>query len=258
MTSRRAALVLALWGGLSGLSLASFAAREASAPPDPDAPGLALTARLDALLERVKYEQKRLQTLEADFVQEKASEFLAAPETAKGQLSFAAPDRVRWEYSAPKPITLLIRDDVMLTWYRDLGRAERVKVGRLSSHVFQYLNASSSLDSLLRYFRANVSFPPATEPFKIELVPRFARVARRLASMTLWVDRKLFVPIRVRYVEPNGDVTEYRLDGVKVNGVIPDQRFVLALPDGVTVREVDLDSGRAQSGTSDGDDPQPF
>ena len=89
-------------------------------------------------------------------------------------------------------------------------------------------------------------------------MPRFARVARRLASMTLWVDRKLFVPVRVRYVEPNGDVTEYRLEAVKVNGVIPDERFVVELPAGVTVREIDLDAGRAGSGDADSDpDPKP-
>ena len=250
MTSRR--LALALPFALAALlAVAPVRAAKEDAPPDPDAPGLALTARLDALIERVKYEQKRLQTLEANFVQEKASEFLAAPETAKGTLWFAQPDKVRWEYASPKPITLLIRDDVMLTWYRDLGRAERVKVGRQSSQVFQYLNAAGSLDSLLRYFRANVTFPEGGEPFKIELVPRFARVARRLASMTLWVDRKLFVPARVRYAEPNGDVTEYRLDGLKVNSSIPEERFVLDLPKGVEVREIDLDSGRSKNDADD-------
>jgi outer membrane lipoprotein carrier protein len=246
---------------LLALAAPAWAAREPAAPPDPDAPGLALTERLDALIERVKLEQKKLRTLEADFVQEKASEFLAAPETARGHVSFAHPDRVRWEYLAPKPISLLIRDDVMLTWYRDLGRAERVKVGRLSSQVFQYLNASGSLESLLRYFRANVTFPsagaPADEPFKIELVPRFARVARRLASMTLWVDRKLFVPGRVRYVEPNGDVTEYRLDQLRVNGVIPEDRFVLELPADVAIREIDLDGSRARGASPQGGPSEP-
>jgi outer membrane lipoprotein carrier protein len=241
-------LALAFLVSLLAAAPPARAGREPEAPPDPDAPGLALPARLDALLERVQYEQKRLQTLEADFVQEKASEFLAAPETAKGHVSFAQPDKVRWEYRSPKPIELLIRDDVMLTWYRDLGRAERVKVGRLSSQVFQYLNASGSLESLLRYFRANVTFPAAGEPYKIELVPRFARVARRLAAMTLWVDRKLFLPVRVRYAEPNGDVTEYRLLGLAVNGAIPEERFVLNLPAGVVVREIDLDGGRGRGG----------
>jgi len=213
--------------------------------PQPDAPGQTLNQRFEALLERVQFEQKRLRSLEADFVQEKASEFLATPETSRGSLAFASPDRVRWEYHEPKPISLVIVDDVMLTWYRDVGRAERVKVARQSSQVFQYLNASGSLEALLRYFRATVSFPPAGEPYRIELVPRFARVARRLASMTLWIDRQRFLPIRVRYVEPNGDVTEYRLENLRVNQPVPDARFVLDLPPDVPVREIDLDGGRA-------------
>lgn len=212
-------------------------------PPDPEAAGLGPSDRLEQLLERVKYEQKRLVSLEAEFVQEKSSEFLAAPETSRGTVSFLSPDRVRWEYRAPKPITLVIRDEVMVTWYRDLGRAERVKVGRLSSQVFQYLNASGSLESLLRYFRATVAFPPGDEPYRIELVPRFARVAKRLESMTLWIDRRLFLPVRVRYVEPNDDVTEYRLSKLQINPELPDERFVLDLPPEVEVHEIDLDRG---------------
>jgi len=235
------------------LVLFASAARSApGSPPDPDASGLALSVRFERLLERVKYEQKRLVSLEAEFVQEKSSGFLAAAETSRGTLSFASPDRVRWEYRAPKPITLVIRDEVMLTWYRDLGRAERVKVGRLSSQVFQYLNASGSLESLLRYFRATAAFPAGDEPYRIELEPRFARVAKRLASMTLWIDRRLFLPVRVRYVEPSGDVTEYRLDDVRINLDLPEDRFVLELPPDVEVHEIDLERG---SGRADRDRP---
>jgi len=244
MQFRTLALLVLLTSG----STAFAATKPRSDLPDPAAPGLTTPERLDALIERVKGEQKLLTSLEADFTQERASEFLAAPETSRGTLSFASPDRVRWEYRSPKPISLVIHDDEMLTWYRDLGRAERVKVGRLSTQVFQYLNASGSLESLLRYFRANVTFPPDDEPYRIELVPRFARVARRLASMTLWIDRQLFLPIRVRYVEPSGDVTEYRLENLRVNRPIPDERFRLDLPPGIEVRELDLDAGKAKSG----------
>ena len=125
---------------------AARAAERGGAPPDPDAAGLSLSQRFAALVERVQHEQKRLTSLEAEFVQEKASEFLATPETSRGTLSFASPDKVRWEYRSPKPISLVIAGETMLTWYRDLGRAERVKVGRLSSQVMQYMNASHSLD----------------------------------------------------------------------------------------------------------------
>jgi len=238
---------------LVALAIAAPAIAGKTTPlPDPDTPGLSVSQRFEALVDRIKLEQKQLATLEADFVQEKASEFLAAPEVSRGSVTFAAPDKVRWEYKTPKPISLVIRDDEMLTWYQDLGRADKVKIGRLSSQVFQYMSASSSLDSLLRYFRASVTFGAGSEPFKIELVPRFARVARRLASMTLWVDRAHFLPVRVRYVEPNGDVTEYRLDNLRVNGPVPADRFALVLPEGVEVRVIDLEGGRSHGdGSSD-------
>jgi len=244
-TLRKTPLVLLLVAA-GAAAAAAAPAPETAAKPDPAAPGLSLGERFQALVDRVQLEQREISTLAADFEQVKTSEFLAATEESRGTVTFASPDKVRWEYVAPKPISLVIRDDWMLTWYRDLGRAERVKVGRLSTQVLQYMNASGSLESLLKYFRATASFPDGDEPYKLELEPRFARVARRLASMTLWIDRELFVPIRVRYGEPNGDVTEYRLSNLKVNEPVAPGRFEIELPPGVEVREIDLDRGRAQ------------
>jgi len=181
-------------------------------------------------------------------VQQKSSEFLSEAESSRGEVTFVTPDRVRWEYEAPKPVTLLIRGDEMLTWYRDLGRAERVRVERLSSQVLQYLSASGSLESLLKYFRASVTFPrDAREPYQLDLVPRFERVAKRLSSMTLWIDREMFLPVRVRYVEPNGDTTEYRLLEVRVNQVVAEGRFDVELPADVEIREIELGAKRSRS-----------
>jgi outer membrane lipoprotein carrier protein len=220
--------------------------------PDPEAPGLTLAVRSEALLDRIRYEQKRLRSLEADFVQFRVSEFLAAPEESKGSFAYSAPDLVRWDYLSPKPVSMVIREDEMLTWYRDLGKAEKVKVGRASSQVFRYLNASGSLDTLMKYFAVTFAFPPAgeagsagaAEPYRLDLAPRFARIRKRLAAMSLWIDRKLFLPVRVRYVEANGDTTEYRFDHLKRNGEVPLSRFDLALPKEVEIQVVDLDRGR--------------
>lgn len=231
-------------------TLAPAAAFAAAGPPDPEQPGLSATRRLQVLLDRVKYEQKQLETLEADFRQEKSSEFLAAPETSTGTFAYARPDRVRWEYAAPKPISLVIDGELMTTWYRDLGRAEKVKVGRVSNQVFQYLNASGSLESLLTYFSVTYAPPAPGAAYELLLRPRYARIAKRLSSMTLWVDRSLYLPVRVRYVEPGGDTTEYRLENLRANRGIPVERFRLALPPEVEVREIDLDGGRSRAGSS--------
>jgi len=239
-----------LWSAVLVVAMAPAAAwAEGEKLPDPEAPGLTLALRSEALVDRIRFEQKHLRTLEADFVQYRVSEFLTAPEESKGAFAYSAPDLVRWDYLTPKPVSLVIREDEMLTWYRDLGKAEKVKVGRASSQVFRYLNASGSLDTLTKYFAVTFAFPPAgtagaSEPYRLDLAPRFARIRKRLAAMSLWIDRKLFLPVRVRYVEANGDTTEYRFEHLRRNGEIPSSRFDLAIPPDVEVRVVDLDRGR--------------
>jgi outer membrane lipoprotein-sorting protein len=61
--------------------------------------------------------------------------------------------------------------------------------------------------------------------------------------MSLWIDPELFLPVRLRYVEADGDVTDYRFSGFRLNGEIPDERFELDLPDSVALRTIDLGRG---------------
>lgn len=207
------------------------------------APGLTGSARLEALVDRVKRRQKELSSLEADFVQVRASEFLTTPETSRGTFSYRAPDLVRWEYLEPRPVSLVIRDDEMTTWYRDLGRAERLKVGKVSGQIFKYLNATGSLESLLKYFSVSFSLPHGDEPFRLELDPLYARIGKRVSHLSISIDRGLDLPTAVRFEEPNGDSTEYRFENLKPNVTIADDRFDLVLPEGVVVTEVDLERG---------------
>ena len=227
------------------LLVSPAAARTPPPPPAPTAPGLGGAERLEALIERVKLEQKKVRTLEADFVQRKQSEFLARPEESRGVFSYAAPESVRWEYRSPTPISLIIHGDEMLSWYHDLGRAERMRVGRYSNMIFRYLNASGSLESLLQYFTVSLHLPRPGEPWRLDLQPRFQRVAKKLKSITLWIDPVRYLPTHVRYVEPDGDFTEYELANLRLNTEIPTARFAFDLPSGVEVRVIDLERGAA-------------
>lgn len=213
-------------------------------PSDSRDPGLAPAERLHVLVERMRREQESLQTLQADFVQTKESSMLLETVEATGTFYYAAPDRVRWEYRTPDPISMVIADDRMTTWYRDLERAEQVDIGRQSQKVLEYLGAGSSLGTLLDYFDVKLHQPEdPSAPLQLELEPRFERVAKRLSGMSLWIDPELFLPVRLRYVEADGDVTDYRFSGFRLNGEIPDERFELDLPDSVALRTIDLGRG---------------
>lgn len=210
--------------------------------PDPRAEGLKPNERLETLIERVRLEHSRLETLEADFVQHKESTMLLEPQEATGLFSYAAPDKVRWEYLSPNPISLLIAGDEMTTWYQDINQAEKAKVGKQSERIMEYLGAGSSMDTLLEYFVARLAVPEDPQaPYRVELSPRFARIAKRLEEMSLWIDSRYFMPVRLRYVEPDGDVTDYRFENLRINGRLPRDRFVLELPSGTDVRVIDLE-----------------
>jgi outer membrane lipoprotein carrier protein len=221
------------------------------APPDPMAPGLTGAQRLQALLERVKLQQRTVRTIEARFVQHRASAMLVAPQQSSGTFSYAAPDRVRWEYQAPTPITVVIRGSEMTTWYRDLKRAERLKIGRYSSQVFKFLGASGSMDSLLEYFTVQLTLPHQKgDPYRMKLLPRYDRIRKRVKSMEVDIDAERFFPVHLAYEEADGDTTAYDFKDFQWNGPIPDARFALQLPPGTETHEIDLGgdgSGKAPS-----------
>src|SRR3954453_8221567 len=102
MDSRLKSSRLAVLALLS-LSLAAAVPLRAADKPDPRAPGLSGTQRLEALMNRVRIEQQGVKTLEARFVQNRESSLLVAAEQSTGTFSYAVPGRVRWEYTSPNP-----------------------------------------------------------------------------------------------------------------------------------------------------------
>lgn len=214
----------------------------AEMPPDPRSPELEGTERLEALLAHCRLRQAALQTMEASFVQRKESVMLLEPSEARGVFSYAAPDRVRWEYTTPDPISLLIANDEMTTWYRDLEKAEKAFVGKQSQKVLEYLGAGNSLDDLIKYFDVALAVPgDVEEPYRLEMKPRYARIAKRVSSMKIWIDPGLYLPIGLSYTEPDGDVTDYRFSDLRINDELPAGRFELDLPGGVEVSVIELE-----------------
>jgi len=228
---------------MSLLLVTGAAAQDTLAPRDAEvAPG----DRLTVLVERIRDESRQRHSMEADFTQLKTSALLQEPLESVGVFSFQAPDRARWEYVSPDPITLVIRGEEMLTWYRDLQRAERIGVGRVSQRVLEYLSASSSIGTLLEYFTVYMYTPKdASELYRLELKPRYKRIEKRLKLLELWIEPQRYLPVRMRYVEADGDVTEYRFENFRINEEIPLERFEITLPENVEVEQRKLGKGRS-------------
>lgn len=231
------------------LSLLASTASSASQLASPFDQSLTPTERLEALAGQMRQAHESLETLRADFAQVKESSLLMEADRSHGAFYYAAPDRVRWEYSEPEPTTLVIADRRMTTWYRDLAQAETAEIGEQSDRVLRYLGAGTSLDELVKYFKVTMHLPPdRRQPLRLELTPRFERVAKRIQRLELWLDSGLFLPVRLEFVEGDGDVTMYEFENLRRNEAIPDEMFELDLPPSVSVRKVKLESSGAAAG----------
>ena len=221
--------------------LLTVAPTAASELIDPLGDGLTQRERLDALVQQVKAAQSDIQTMRSQFERRQESELLLEPEVSRGRFSYAAPDRVRWEYREPHPIDTLIEGETMITYYADLAKAERYAIGQYSERVFEYLGARGSLETLMNYFELTAEFPDVEgDPYHLILLPRYKRVKKRLDSMELWIDPEMFLPVQLRYVLPGGDSTEFTFEDLKINGDLDDSSFQLDLPADIEIRSVDL------------------
>ena len=133
---------------------------------------------------------------------------LAEPEESKGTFSYAAPDRVRWEYTSPNPISVVIHGDEMTTWYRDLNRADKLQGRPLLEPGLQVPGRQAA-----RWRRSSSTSPSTStlpargaSPSGCELDPRFARIEKRLkADGPSGSTTRPTCRCGLRYVEADGD-----------------------------------------------------
>ncbi len=241
-------LPIAPWlGGLLLLALTAAvilpaqSPNPAAAPPDPTAEGLGLRERLDRLVERVKYEQNLIVTLQARLFQRRQGDLLLEPVEERGWLRYRPPDALRWEIVEPKPSITAVHGDTATLWYVDLGTAKVTEVGRLSAQILEYMGPAGSLETLLKYFAVQAEFPENEgDPYYLHLTPDYRSVEKRIREIDLWIDPVSFLPREFRIVLPSGDERFVTLEDVVLNEPIDDSEFILALPDDVEVTEIDL------------------
>jgi len=191
---------------------------------------------LEKILKEISARQKKIVTLEAEFVQEKELALLARPEVSSGTFLYSKPNNVLWTYLQPKPVNMLISKGVMTTYFPQLQKAERVEVKRFEDRIFKYMGAASgAIDELGKYFDFRFVENRKEPVYTLELTPKTKTVAKRVKKIKIWIDRTSFLTTRFEYVEGDGDLTRYTFKNLKVNQPIPASRFTLTLPSGVKV-----------------------
>lgn len=213
------------------LSAASTAAAASSRPK---------VITLDEVIRQASAKQKQITTLEADFRQEKVMAMMTEPQVSSGTFVYATPDRVIWTYTKPSPITMLISDGWLSTWYPELKKVEKLEISRYQDRIFRYMAAPGSLDELRKYFDFTFRQGKSDPEYTLELVPKTKALQKRVRRITIWIDRDTLLTSRFEYIDGEGDLTRYEFSNVRINNSLPKSTFELRLPPDVRVEQVRL------------------
>ncbi len=210
---------------------------------EPLPPGLKGGEKLAALLQRVSEAQREIKTLQATFEQHRVSHLLAEPSVMSGHFYFRAPDQVRWEYTSPRKMTVMISGGVAITYRPAEKRAERLEVGRMQRKVFRMMGAAEPLDALRSHFSFTLRDPGGNANYTLLLRPTGYQLKKRLAEVGVEIDRATFLPVALSLREPDGDSTAYSFSGVERNIPLDDGLFNLSLPPDVVIVSIKLHAG---------------
>ena len=195
---------------------------------------------IEQVVKKVQEQQRKTTSLQADFKQEKEMALLAKPEVSTGTFVFSKPNRVLWNYDAPKRVTMLIANGTLTTYYPDLNKAESVDVKRFEDRIFKYMGASGTIDELARYFDFTFTDNAASPTYVLDLTPKSRVVAHRVQRIKLWINKQTYLTDKIEYVEGDGDTTRYEFRNVRINQPIEQSRFTLNLPPSVHVEQMKL------------------
>jgi len=188
----------------------------------------ALAAAPDqAVLDRIDGAAQQTKTLSAEFTQKNRMKLFKKELRQKGRLYFAAPRKIRWEYTSPDPSVLLLD-----------GQKATMRAAGGETQVFD-LEKDTTLravfDQLLTFVgggsiaSAQAAYTLETEGTqkapKLVLVPKGdSTVGKAFSRIELGFDDKSQVR-SIHLVEKNGDEKDISFDKVERNKALPADAF---------------------------------
>lgn len=180
---------------------------------------------------------KNLENLTARFTQVRELQVLKEPLESEVELYALYPDKMLWKYSGGQSTIILANDDELIVYYPDLKSADIYADRKHRRKAMRVKKLKKIPKRLARYFDISVEDESRTPGVvKLKLVPKRKRVAKRVSVIEIVLkDDASYDLLKVRYEEPNGNVTAYDFDYVRFNNEMDISIFTLALSPDVEV-----------------------
>lgn len=178
--------------------------------------------RLDALLAEIARARRDVKTLRASFTQERRITLLAATVTSRGELTVAAPDRLRWDLAPPDDVVYFVGPEG-LSYRTKRSSATVPAAGANVARALGDLRALLAGD--LGALRERYVLSAARGPADVEIAGEARDEAASIRAFTLLLDKGLVVPLRARLLEGKRDSVDLVFTNAVVNGPVDPARL---------------------------------
>ncbi len=184
----------------------------------------------DKIIGRVRATYEKLEAMTADFQKEYTWALAGETQTLAGKLYLKKGDRYRVETDLQTIVT-----DGKTVWTYSVDK-QQVFIDNVTKSQENPLPR----DLLIKYtndFKAEYLRDERLEQgdcHVVRLAPRredesFAK------SVTVWVDKKSWIAVKIEQVDLNENLTVYKLQNIAINPALADQLFTFKIPDNVEV-----------------------
>lgn len=182
-------------------------------------------------------------SLTFDFTQTKSSEMLENDIVSEGKMAYAAPDKVRWEYTAPYRSLFIMNGDKVLTRNSSGEKQSKAKGGSLYTRISKLMTGllsagvptgsasegvseeNSKSAPLFRAEGFDCTAEENSDGLHLKLVPAEQSAKRLFREVRVRIDKKTGVANKIEIEEKNGDSTTILCRNIKVNPEVDSALF---------------------------------
>ena len=186
------------------------------------------TLKLDWIIKNIKEKEKNLKTFTARMVQTKKTHLLRDPMRSEGLIYFDYTGKILMKITIPLPLTILLKENVLLLYYPDLSKAEERYLG---NNIFnKYLGIGQSVDELHERYSIRLVSDTPSEEYHLKLIPKLKTIANYISSIEITVSPENWLPKRIYLEERGGDYTDIWLEFISINEPLPAGIFAVSFP----------------------------
>lgn len=194
---------------------------------------------LEHVLKRMSEASDYLKSLTANLERTKVTVVVDDRSVESGVLFYRKDNRLRIEFSKPDAKIVLLNGDRAQIYTPRIKQVQEYDLSKHRGLVEELLliGLGKSAKNLQKAYLVTLigeTKMDGRSVVELELTPKSDKLRAQISKIHLWLDMVSWLPIHQKFFEAGGDYFEIHYTEAKANLKIPDSKFELKLPKGVT------------------------